>query len=88
MVNVEKHPLAEARASAVTQTVLPAITASDQVSVALEPDEGEYQGVAAAAQPDRAGHGGCAQFGKRGQTCCLLVMAETVVAQTDAEKGS
>ena len=66
MVNVDKHALAQARASAVIQTVVPVITASDQVSVVLEPDEGEYQGVAAAAQSDRPGHGGRAKFAKRG----------------------
>ena len=58
MVSVDTQALAQARATAVMQTVVPAITASDQVSVVLEPDKGEYLGVAAAAHPDRPGHGG------------------------------
>ena len=66
MVTVEKQALTQARASAVRQTSVPAVTAADQVSVVLEPDEGKYQGVAAAAQPDRPGHGGRAKFAKRG----------------------
>ena len=55
-----------ARASAVRQTAVPAATAADQVSVVLEPDEGEYQGPSIAAQSDRSGHGGRAKFARRG----------------------
>ena len=58
----EKEALTQARALAVRQTTVPTVTAADQVSVVLEPDEGEYQGVAAAAQTDRPGHGGRAKF--------------------------
>ena len=65
MVTVEKQSLTQARASAVRQTAVPAVTAADQVSVVLEPDE-EYQGASAAAQPDRPGPGGRAKFAKRG----------------------
>ena len=68
MVTVEKQALTQARTSGVRQTAVPAVTASDQVSVVLEPDEGKYQGVAAAAQPDGPGHGGRAKFAKRGWT--------------------
>ena len=66
MVTVEKQALTHARASAVRQTTVPAVTAADQVSVVLEPDEGEYQGASAAAQPDRPSHGGRAKFARRG----------------------
>ena len=65
MITVEKH-LTQARASAVTQTTIPAVTAADQVSIVLEPDEGEYQGATTAAHPDRPSHGGRAKFAKRG----------------------
>ena len=41
MIAVEKHDLTQARASAVRQTTVPAVTAADQVSIVLEPDEGE-----------------------------------------------
>ena len=51
MITVEKQALTQARASAVRQTAVPAVTAADQVSIVLEPDEGEYQGVVAVAQP-------------------------------------
>ena len=63
---MEKQSLTHARASVVRQTAVPAVTAADQVSVVLEPDEGEYQGASAAAQPDRPGYGGRAKFAKRG----------------------
>ena len=66
MVTVEKQSLTQARASAVGQTTVPAATAADQVSVVLEPDEAEYQGPSAAAQPDRPSHGGRAKFARRG----------------------
>ena len=66
MASVDTQVLAQARA-AVTQTVVPAITASDQVSVVVESDEEGDQGVAAAAQPDRPGHGGRAKIAKKGQ---------------------
>ena len=66
MIIVEKQDLTQARASAVRQTTVPAVTAADQVSIVLEPDEGEYQGAAAAAHPDRSSHGGRAKFAKRG----------------------
>ena len=66
MVAVEKEALTQARALAVRQTTVLTVTAADQVSVVLEPDEGEYQGVAAAAPTDRPGHGGRANFAKRG----------------------
>ena len=66
MVAVDKEALTQARALAVRQTTIPTVTAADQVSVVLEPDEGEYQGVAAAAPTDRPGHGGRANFAKRG----------------------
>ena len=66
MVNVDTQVLAQARTAAVRQTVVPAITVSDQVSVVLEPDEEEYQGVAAAAQPGPSGHGGRAKIAKKG----------------------
>ena len=66
IVTIEKQALSQARASAVRQTAVPVVTVADQVSGVLEPDEGEYQGVAAAAQPDRPGHGGRAMFAKRG----------------------
>ena len=66
MITVEKQALTQARASAVRQTAVPAVTAADQVSIVLEPDEGEYKGVAAVAQPDRPSHGGRAKFAKRG----------------------
>ena len=63
---VEKQSLTLARALAVRQTTVPAATAADQVSVVLEPDEGEYQGPSIAAQSDRSGHGGRAKFARRG----------------------
>ena len=65
MVAVEKQDLTEARASAIRQTTVPAVTAADQVSIVLEPDEGEYQGSSAATQSDRTSHGGRAKFAKR-----------------------
>ena len=43
IMNVDTQVLAQARTAAVMQTVVPAITASDQVSVVLEPDEEEYR---------------------------------------------
>ena len=66
MVAVNKHALTQARALAVRQTTIPTVTAADQVSVVLEPDEGEYQGAAAAAHTDGPGHGKRAKFAKRG----------------------
>ena len=66
MMTVEKQDLTQARASAVRQTTVPAVTAADQVSIVLEPDEGEYQGATAAAHSDRPSHGGRAKFAKRG----------------------
>ena len=66
MITVEKQDLTQARTSAVRQTTVPAVTAADQVSIVLEPDEGEYQGATAAAQSDRPSHGGRAKFAKRG----------------------
>ena len=66
MVNVDAQVLAQARTAAVRQTVVPAITASDQVSPVLEPDEEEYQGVPAAAQPGPSRHGGRANIAKKG----------------------
>ena len=66
MVTVEKQSLTHARASALRQTAVPAVTAADQVSVVLEPDEREYRGASAAAQPDRPSRGGRAKFAKRG----------------------
>ena len=65
MVAVEKQDLNLARASAIRQTTVPAVTAADQVSIVLEPDEGEYQGSSAATQTDRTSHGGRAKFAKR-----------------------
>ena len=69
MITVEKQDLTQARTSAVRQTTVPAVTAADQVSIVLEPDEGEYQGATAAAQSDRPSHGGRAKFAERGQAC-------------------
>ena len=66
MVAVDKQALTQARAFAVRQTTIPTVTAVDQVSVVLELDEGEYQGVTAAAQTDSPGHGKRAKFAKRG----------------------
>ena len=44
---------------------LTAVTAADQVSIVLEPEEGEYQGASAAAPSDGTSHGGRAKFAKR-----------------------
>ena len=66
MVAVNKHALTQARALAVRQTTIPTVTAADQVSVVLEPDEDEYQGAAATAHSDGPGHGKRAKFAKRG----------------------
>ena len=63
---VDKQALTQARAVAVRQTTIPTVTAADQVSVVLEPDEGEYQGATATAQSARPSHGGRAKFAKRG----------------------
>ena len=66
MSTVEKQDLTQARALALRQTTVPAVTAADQVSIVLEPDEGEYQGATAPAQSARPSHGGRAKFAKRG----------------------
>ena len=66
MSTVEKQDLTQARALALRQTTVPAVTAADQVSIVLEPDEGEYQGATATAQSARPSHGGRAKFAKRG----------------------
>ena len=87
MITVEKQSLTQARALAVRQTAVPAVIAADHVSILLEPDEGEYQGVAAAAQPDRPSHGGRASSPRKARLAALLVMAETVLSKTDDEKG-
>ena len=65
MIAVEKQDLSQTRALAIRQTTVPAVTAADQVSIVLEPDEGEYQGASAATQSDRTSHGGRAKFAKR-----------------------
>ena len=66
MSPVEKQDLTQARALALRQTTVPAVTAADQVSIVLEPDEGEYQGATAPAHSARPSHGGRAKFAKRG----------------------
>ena len=48
MITVEKQDLSLARDSAIRQTSVPAVTAADQVSIVLEPEEGEFQGASAA----------------------------------------
>ena len=64
-ITVEKQDLSLARDSAIRQTSVPAVTAADQVSIVLEPEEGEFQGASAAAQSDSTSHGGRAKFPKR-----------------------
>ena len=65
MITVKKQDLSLARDSAIRQTSVPAVTAADQVSIVLEPEEGEFQGASAAAQSDSTSHGGRAKFPKR-----------------------
>ena len=48
MTIVGKQDLALARDSAIRHTSVPAVTAADQVSIVLQSDEGEFQGLSAA----------------------------------------
>ena len=85
---VDTTVLAQARTAAVTENTVPFVSASEKVLLEDGLDEEEVQGGAAAAHPDRSSYGGRTKSPRKARIEALLVMAETVVAPTNTEKGN